>query len=232
MVLSKRLTAVTDLLPSGNTVADIGCDHGYISITLVQSGKYKRALAMDVRKGPLSIAEDNIASAGLKDQIVTRLSDGLEKLDVGEADSVVIAGMGGILLKNILDRSIDKVKAMNYLVLQPQSDISLVRKYIRDNGLSIIKENMIYEDGKYYPMFLVSYKAASANIVDDELVQEIYDCYGRYLIEDKNETLKEFLNHEYSVYENVLGKLPEENVARKNEIEHAMLLNRTCIAMM
>ena len=89
VILSKRLKAVTDLLPKGNIVADIGCDHGYISISLIESGKYNRALAMDLRKGPLSIAKDNISKAGFTDKIETRLSDGLEKLNSNEADAAM-----------------------------------------------------------------------------------------------------------------------------------------------
>lgn len=157
MILSDRLQAVTELLPKGNIVADVGCDHGYISISLVESNRFNKAIALDVRKGPLSIAKDNIGKNGFDDRIMTRLSDGLAGVELREADAAILAGMGGLLVIGILERSLEKAKAMNYLVLQPQSDIHLVRAFLRENNFIILKENMIKEDGKYYPMFLVSY---------------------------------------------------------------------------
>ena len=93
------MQANADMVSTGGVVADIGCDHGYLSIYLLESGKKDRAIAMDVRPGPLSSAEENIRLAGLSDSIELRLSDGLEKLSIGEADTVVIAGMGGPLME-------------------------------------------------------------------------------------------------------------------------------------
>ena len=106
ITLSKRMQANADMVSLGGTVADIGCDHGYLSIYLLESGKKDRAIAMDVRSGPLSSAEDNVKNAGLSDKVRLRLSDGLEKLGLGEADTVVIAGMGGPLMEEILQKGV------------------------------------------------------------------------------------------------------------------------------
>ena len=101
--LSKRMSALASLVTEGSRLADIGTDHGYIPIALVQKGRIPSALAMDVGKGPLSRAREHIHSQGLDTYIETRLSDGLTELHEGEADTVLIAGMGGMLMKRILE---------------------------------------------------------------------------------------------------------------------------------
>lgn len=95
MQLSQRLLAVADLASAGHCLADVGTDHGYIPIYLMEKGNYERAIAMDVRKGPLLRAEENRKSHGFEDRMDLRLSDGVAALREGEADTVVIAGMGG-----------------------------------------------------------------------------------------------------------------------------------------
>ena len=102
MNLSKRLTAVARLITKGNSVADIGTDHGYIPIYMAQKGYTDKAFAMDVNEGPLQRAVDNIARYNVSDKVCTRLSDGLKGLSEGEADTIVIAGMGGLLTIRIL----------------------------------------------------------------------------------------------------------------------------------
>ena len=104
MRLSDRLETVVSMVRPAESAADIGTDHGHVPVELVRRGTVKRALAMDVRKGPLSRAEESVAMAGLENRIETRLSDGLEKLSPGEAETVVIAGMGGELMIHILEQ--------------------------------------------------------------------------------------------------------------------------------
>ncbi len=102
--LSKRLERIASFVQPGSRVADIGTDHGYVPIWLVQKGVCPSALAMDVRKGPLERAEEHVEEVGLSGKIELRLSDGLAKLKAGEADTVVIAGMGGKLTCRILEQ--------------------------------------------------------------------------------------------------------------------------------
>ena len=104
MMLSKRMQAVADLVPEAACLADIGTDHGYLPISLVQKGRVSRAIAMDVNAGPLDRASGHIEECGLGERIATRLSDGLTELGPGEADVVLIAGMGGPLTVRILER--------------------------------------------------------------------------------------------------------------------------------
>ena len=151
MQLSKRLRAVADLVPGGTVLADVGTDHAYIPIALVEEGKIPRALAMDINQGPLMRAEENIKAHGLEEKIEIRLSDGLEKMKKGEADAVLIAGMGGLLTVRILSGKREILDGTT-LVLQPQSDLPSVRGWLAEEGYAITAEDLVLEDGKYYPM--------------------------------------------------------------------------------
>jgi len=148
MQLSLRLKTVADSVTGGSRVADVGCDHAYIAIHLAENNIAPRVIAMDVNKGPLSKARDNIELRGLKDRIETRLSDGLARLTPGEADTVVIAGMGGALMARILTDGETDLNEVKELILQPQSEIFLVRRYLHENGYRIESEKMEKEDEK------------------------------------------------------------------------------------
>ena len=143
--LSKRLLIVASMVEKDSVVADIGTDHAYIPIYLVEQGVCKKAIAMDVNPGPLERAREHILASGLSEQIVTRLSDGLAKLSENEADTYVIAGMGGPLMVSILARRMDLLQKGKTLVLQPQSEIGEVREFLIHNHYKIIQEEMIYD---------------------------------------------------------------------------------------
>ena len=177
-VLSKRLQAVADMVDKGSKIADVGTDHGFVPIYLVGSGKVNQAIAMDVRKGPLDRARQNVAEYGLEDKIMLRLSDGLEKLSQGEADEMICAGMGGPLMVKILEEGNPREKRLKYLILEPQSDILCFRKYLRKNGYSIISEKFIEEDGKYYPVI----KAECSDLSCKENLSEIYEKAADFLM--------------------------------------------------
>lgn len=216
--LSKRMKMVADTVTKGSIVADIGCDHAYTSIYMMQEDIAKKVIAMDVNKGPLSKANENIRYYGLSDKIETRLSDGAKKLQQDEVNSIVIAGMGGRLVVKILSDSKDIIDGCNELVLQPQSEIYLVRKYLHDIFFEIVEEKALKEDGKYY--FII--KAKKERI--DEQYQEYENYYGRYLIKHKDDVLKEYLKKELKVCETILDTLNKQtesksSIDRRNEID-------------
>ena len=155
VVLSKRLKHVLALISPHAAVADVGCDHGYLAIELLQSYKAEYVIAMDVNAGPLARARENRDRYGFSDKIETRLSDGMEALVPGEVQSVVCAGMGGKTICGIIGRSRLLVQTLDELVLQPQSELHIVRRYLRENGFRIAAEDMVLEDGKFYPMMRV-----------------------------------------------------------------------------
>lgn len=148
--VSKRLLMDAALVPACELLADVGCDHAYTSIYLVGCGVAKRALALDVRPGPLLRAQENIKRYGMEGRIGTRLSDGLCALSLSEADCILICGMGGPLMIDILKRDWDKVLAAKCIVLQPQSEIAQVREFLHKMGFIIDREDMCEEDGKFY----------------------------------------------------------------------------------
>ena len=148
--LSVRMKMIVGLVPEGVTVADIGTDHGYVASYLVKEKKYKKAIATDVNEGPIKRAKKNIDALKLSDKIETRLGDGLDVLEDGEVDTVVIAGMGGMLICKMLSEAAEKLTKIDKLILQPQSDIEEVRRHVHKLGFKIERESICMEDGKFY----------------------------------------------------------------------------------
>ena len=219
MELSKRLQAVADLVSEGLVVADVGTDHGYIPIYLIETKKSPKAFAMDVNKGPLLRAKEHIAEHGLETRIETRLSDGVRALQKGECDCVVVAGMGGALTIKIMEEGKDIFRNLKEFVLQPQSELQKVRAYLCENAYFIVEENMVLDDGKFYPMFRV------INGQSEEY-HAIELCYGKLLLEQKNAVLKNFLEKEKAVKELILSNLEQsfgEHIeARRKEIQEEL----------
>ena len=219
MELSKRLQAVADLVSDGLVVADVGTDHGYIPIYLIETKKSPKAFAMDVNKGPLLRAKEHISEHGLTSSIETRLSDGVRALKKGECDCVVVAGMGGALTIKIMEEGKDIFRDLKEFVLQPQSELQKVRAYLYQNAYSIVEENMVLDDGKFYPMFRVI-NGQSQEYHAIEL------CYGKLLLEQKNAVLKTFLQKEKAVKELILSNLEQsfgEHIeTRRKEIQEEL----------
>ena len=141
--LSRRMKAVASMVTAGYTLCDVGTDHGYVPIALVQGNIIPKAIAVDINKGPLERANEHIRANGLTEQITTRLSNGLEAIHDGEVDSIVIAGMGGELVIHILTAGETVCRSAKELILQPQSEVSKVREYVRNTGYKIVDEDMI-----------------------------------------------------------------------------------------
>lgn len=212
VVLSARMEALTRMVSNGSRVCDVGCDHGWVSIYLVQQGISPHVLAMDVRPGPLSRAQEHIRQQGLEAYIETRLSDGVAALEIGEADTVICAGMGGRLMQRILEEGWKKLTVMRELILQPQSELSAFRAYLRRAGYVTVAEDMVYEDGKYYPVMKVAPgKRQAVEDVPDGLGregsrtreysgkseeadrQELEDRFGRLLLTGRHPALRQYL---------------------------------------
>ena len=219
--ISDRLKTAASLIREGAVLADVGTDHGYVPIYLLEQKKIKSAIAMDINKGPLERAREHIHLYGMDEYIQTRLSDGVAALEKGEA-----AGE---------------------LILQPQSELCSVREYLAENGYVTEAERMVFEDGKYYPMMRVHYQAeknedADKAIKDMENSKEqkksrykVECLYGRYLLMEKNPVLHQYLVKERQVFENILDNLfkqPEsEKIAvRMEEVKEALGYNEAALA--
>lgn len=229
MQLSLRLSAIAEMVTEGNRLVDVGCDHGYLPVYLVLNGKIPCAIAMDVRRGPLSRAQEHIAEYGLTEYIETRLSDGLEALASGEGDTLVIAGMGGPLMERILTDGRKVLEHFQELILQPQSDIPHFRKFIRENGFEIAEEAMILEEGKFYPMM----KAVPAKRQTILPYTEEEAWFGKLLLEKKDGVLRQYLERELRIRQTILEKLSEASgdaaEKRYTEIEEERQLILTAL---
>ncbi len=216
------------VVPKKIHVADIGCDHAYVSIALVERKIADKVIAMDVREGPLKIAAKNIAEYGAQDAIELRLSDGMEKLALGEADTIIIAGMGGLLMCSILKQGLNRLfgdglfhkeqqmmadgKQRPVLILQPQSDLFKVRIFLLEYGYCMEQEKMLVDEGKYYTVI----RAVPEELLDrkeKESVKarkpynEVELLYGRYGLRNRDMVLYDFLQKEAVVLENIYQKL-------------------------
>ena len=225
MNLSKRLTAVADMITAGNSIADIGTDHGYIPIYMAQKGLTLKAIAMDVNAGPLERACDNIKRYGVEKIVSTRLSDGLKKLNPGEAESIIIAGMGGLLTIRILSDCPDVRNSAKELILSPHSDVNLVRRYLADNNFCITDENIVLEDDKFY--FIIRAHAGSMKLND-----EVEEWYGQILLSDRNEILHQYLIREEAKRLTIRQKMTANGSSRMErieELEHELSIIRKAL---
>lgn len=242
--LSERMKHVLMLVSSHKAVADVGCDHGYMAIELIRSGKVGRVIAMDIHEGPLARARANLTAYGLCDEIETRRSDGMEALCRGEVQGVICAGMGGKTICGIMERSRLLVRELDELVLQPQSELHIVRGYLRENGFLIAAEDMVSEDGKFYPMMrVIPVRGAKKECAEvgmgisgeKELCgvekkvpgsmetenaeagaqrQRVEDKYGPCLLAEGHPVLRQYLQKERAVCEEVLRNLSQTDTER------------------
>lgn len=229
MPLSERLTAVASMVTPGLKVADVGCDHGYLAIYLIKKGISPGVIAMDINQGPLQRAEENIREAGFASNIDTRLSDGLDKLECGEVQSIVMAGMGGPLMTDIIERGADVCDKARELILQPQSEQGGVRHYLEDHGYRIISEDIVLEDGKYYPMM----KAVHGEM---NLENEVYYRYGKILLKEEHPILRAYLRYEREMLRSIRdGLMDTEQTQRVSErlkeLEHDIAIVNEAISM-
>lgn len=206
MKLSHRLETIASFVRQGSKIADIGTDHGYIPIYLIEKGQIPSALAMDIGKGPLERAKAHIKEHGLEQRIETRLSDGLQMLLPGEVETVIIAGMGGELLIHIMEQGTHMWDSVRQWILSPQSDINRVRHFLISRGFSIQRETMVKEDGKYYTVMEILKDG-----VPMDWDEERYFQYGKYLIQEKHPVLEEYLEKEKKKTVSIIASLEQQD---------------------
>ena len=227
MKISARLQCVASFVTPSHRLADIGTDHGYVPIYLVSEGIIPSALAMDINVGPLERAKEHIIMEGLEDKIKVRLSNGLDKLKDCEADSVLIAGMGGALIIDILERGREVVKSVKELILSPHSEIDEVRKYLVKNDYVITKEEMIYDSSKYYVIMkcirrevIIREESSEASVFLNDKYEEYEYLYGKRLIESKSAVLTEYLKKEKLNFGKIIDNIKYQD---KKELKERVL---------
>lgn len=227
MRLSDRLESIIDMVPRGEICADIGCDHGFTSIELVRRGISPSVVASDLREGPLASARENIKNAGLEEKIKLMISDGFDAYTPGEVNTAVIAGMGGVLIRDMLIKGKECVCKMGAFVVQPQSNIPEFRNYLRLNGYEIERNAVVLDAGKYYFPMRIRFTGRDASGEDESITPE--DRYGADLIRE-NRGLSEYLDFQMESYEKIYEKLSLEDGMhddRTIELKSLMELNRS-----
>lgn len=231
MRLSKRLRMNVSMVPEGARVADIGCDHGYASIWLVSERVARTVIALDINEGPISRAREHVRQAGLETQIACRRSDGAEKLEPGEVDTLMITGMGGPLMIRILEDAKAVMEGVDTLVLQPQSDLEAVRRYVRELGFDLAEEQACMDEGKYYFAMCAKRRKQGEKI---EWSEDWQYWYGTYLVQKKDPVLAQYLWKERKKYDRILSDLDTGTAQRerKRELRHKINEIDKCLARM
>ncbi len=209
-MLSKRLQKVADTVNKSNIVADIGTDHAYVPIYLVKNKVANKAIAADISQGSCKKAQLNVNNKHLNHLIDVRCGNGLEVIKADEIiDTIIIAGMGGLMTISVLESNKKAVNNARQLVLQPQKDIYKVRQYIHSIGYKITNETMLVDNNKYY------------NIINAEKGIEKYTeleyLFGKILIENKSIILKEYVNIELNKIITVLKNMKDNGKENSND---------------
>lgn len=231
MRLSKRLRMNVSMVPAGARVADIGCDHGYASIWLVNEQAARTVIALDINEGPLTRAREHVRQAGLETKIACRRSDGAEKLEPGEVDTLMIAGMGGLLMIRILEDAKVVMEGVDTLVLQPQSDLEAVRRYVLGLGFELTEEKACIDEGKYYFAMCARRHTGGERV---EWSEDWQYWYGTHLVQRKDPVLQRYLRKERKKYEQILSGLDTgaARCERKRELRHKINEIDKCLAQM
>lgn len=206
MQLSPRLKLIADLVKPGSVLADIGTDHGYIPVYCVSEGICPMAFAMDVNPQPLDKARENIALYGLEKSIEIRLSNGLEALKINEADTIVIAGMGGLLMMNILKDGEAVISEGTRLILQPMLAQKELREYLYENGYSIDDEYVCREDNKFYNIICATRQAEISPVLSCK-TGEMSPCLiiGKNIDKNSPDVYMDYLDYKIGVCDKIIN---------------------------
>lgn len=220
--MNLRLNTLAKMVDPGSRVADIGTDHAYLPIELVKNGKIDYAIASDVAEGPLENAKNDIAAVGLTEQIETRLGSGLETVThADQIDTVVIAGMGGKLMTDILDRAWSKDAQFKTLVLEPNIGEAGVRNWLMMHNYKIISEKLIAEAGHTYELIKASLTEEKHEMTEKEIF------FGPFIVQEKNSVFYQKWEGQLAYYQRLLvnlNKARKKDEDRINEVDHDIKL--------
>ncbi|WP_300283064.1 tRNA (adenine(22)-N(1))-methyltransferase [Peptacetobacter sp.] len=218
MKLTDRLYKIASFVTDGKRIADIGTDHGYIPVYLLKNNKIPFAILADINKGPLENARKEVRHNSLENKTDLRCGSGIEVLEKGEVDEIIIAGMGGILIADILEAKKEVAQNAEKLILQPMQAQEELRKYLLNNGYEIMEETLENEDFRIYEIMTAKYTGKN-NTPEDEIYYEV----GEKLLNNKNELFIEFINKKIRSNKAILDKLDgieSETISEKRrEIE-------------
>jgi len=204
MKINKRLKTITDYIGDGSNIIDVGCDHALLCIYLVKNKKNIKCIASDINKGPLEQAKVNIDKYKVSKDIKIKLGNGIDTIEES-IDTIIISGMGGGTIVDILNNGKNKLSSIKKIILSPNNDFYLVRKCISNLGYKIVQEEIVYEKGKYYPIIVLEKGKRKYN--KKELL------YGVNILE--NNDLISYYNYLNSNNINKLKQLPNKYIYKK-----------------
>ena len=207
-MISKRLELVASFVPQGAILLDVGSDHAYLPIELVERGKIKSAIAGEVVEGPYQSAVKNVEAHGLNEKIQVRLANGLAAFEEADQVSVItIAGMGGRLIARILEEGLDKLANVERLILQPNNREDDLRIWLQDNDFQIVAESILEEAGKFYEILVVEAGQMKFSASDVR--------FGPYLSKEVSPVFVKKWQKEAAKLEFALGQIPEKNLEER-----------------
>ena len=213
--LDTRLSMVASLVPASNVVADIGTDHAYLLCHLIEKGVTPKGIAADINKGPLENARQTVIDCGISDKVELILSDGLQNVPENSADCIVLAGMGGILISEIIEKALWLQNPAVTIVAQPMTHAEVLRKFFCDNGFVIIKEKTATDGKRYYVSMSAVYIGEKWNTVKGEMPYCVFD------LESDGNIIKEF--DEIPLDESI--KKPKVGVVGEIYVKYSPLAN-------
>ncbi|NMB34593.1 MAG: SAM-dependent methyltransferase [Clostridium sp.] len=205
MKLKGRLRVVADMVPKCDIVYDIGTDHAYVPIYLIQEGRCKRSVASDVREGPLKVATQNILEYGFEEKITKRTGFGLDTIGSDETGVIIIAGMGGLTITQILGKGLETAKRFNAIIIQPMNSIELVRKWLYENGFAIYSERLSKEGNRIYSTLAAKWTGRIQS------KKEIYYYVGEKLIESQDRLLEKYILKKLEQKDKILAQMEKKN---------------------
>ena len=208
VILDRRLKQVVDYIPKGSVLADIGSDHAYVPCYALQQGIISKGIAGEVNVGPMEAAKAQVDLIGAREVIDVRLGDGLAVLQENEATCISICGMGGSLIRTILESGKEKLGAVERLILQPNVDGQHVRSWLLENGYVLVEEAIVEENDKVYEI-LVGEKGTETMYSDDLTERTWQLLFGPYLIQERPEAFKLKWSREADKLEYVLGQMAD-----------------------
>lgn len=207
MYLTDRLLGITNFVEDKSIVGDIGTDHGYIPAYLIENGIAKKVIATDISSSSLKKAEQLVTSKGFQEDIDLRVGNGLDVIKPYEIDTLIIAGMGGLLITDILNNNYKKVMSINNFILNPMVAQESLRKYLYNNNFTIVDEKIVFEGGKYYEII-------HAKLGKDFIEDTIYFEISKVLLERRDPMLKQLIENKIRSTKKIIKELSGESTAR------------------
>jgi tRNA (adenine22-N1)-methyltransferase len=221
MDLSRRLILIASMADKCNCIVDVGTDHGYVPIYLVKNGICAKAVASDINRGPVEKAQSNVASEGLSDKIECRQGGGLSTVGPAEVQGAIIAGMGGNLIRDIIEEGKSVFAKLSFSVLQPVQNAEILRKYVYESGFDILDEELCCDEGKFYEIIKVRYNTAPVQL------EEIHYEISPVLLRKRHPLMKEFISYKLNGYDKIYEAIQEDTeLARAKKISVQIKLEK------